>query len=268
MKKTLLKAALHVHSTYSDGEFTLAELRDIFSSAGCTVVCVTDHAEYFDEKKLQEYIQACASHCDSKFLFIPGLEYTCRQGMHILGYGTTALVGTRDPQQVIRHIKEHKGLAVIAHPADRMFSRIESFQELPTGIETWNSKYDGQYAPRTSTFALLQRLQNREPGILAFFGQDLHWKRQYRGLFTHVECDSLQRELVLQRLASGRYVGVKNNFQLPSSGVLDSSLIRSFERVHARSDRMRNFLRSGKKAMDGLGITVPASLKSRLRKIF
>jgi len=31
---------------------------------------------------------------------------------------------------------------------------------------------------------------------------------------------------------------------------------------------MRNFLKAGKKAIDSLGITVPASIKAQLRRIF
>ena len=35
--------ALHVHSTFSDGEFTLAELREKYLLAGCSVVGMADH---------------------------------------------------------------------------------------------------------------------------------------------------------------------------------------------------------------------------------
>ncbi len=58
---------------------------------------------------------------------------------------------------------------------------------LPRGLETWNSKYDGRYAPRPGTFDLLLRVRERRPDMLAFFGQDLRWKQQFRGLFTELE---------------------------------------------------------------------------------
>lgn len=264
----MLKAALHVHSTYSDGEFTLAELKKIFSDDGCSIICMTDHAESFDDAKLSEYVHECAVLSDSKFLFVCGLEYACERRMHILGYGVTELARTQDPQQVIRHIEEHAGLAVIAHPADAMFPWIEGFDALPVGIETWNSKYDGRYAPRPATFDLLQRLRERRPEMFAFFGQDLHWKRQFRGLFTQLECDALRRDVVLYHLRSGRYFGAKDDLRLSSSGELSTELASSFGRQHAKSDRMRRFLKSGKKAIDWLGISVPTSLKSHLRKVF
>ena len=40
----MLRGALHIHSTWSDGEFTLSELRHILVGAGCRFACVTDHA--------------------------------------------------------------------------------------------------------------------------------------------------------------------------------------------------------------------------------
>ena len=50
-----MKGALHIHTTYSDGDFTLSELRDVLMAAGCRFACVTDHAEYFDAGKLDKY---------------------------------------------------------------------------------------------------------------------------------------------------------------------------------------------------------------------
>jgi hypothetical protein len=264
----MLKAALHIHSTYSDGEFTLAELKQLYAEVGCSVIGITDHADHFDEPKLADYIQECRSLSDDRFLFLCGLEYGCEQRMHILGYGTTAPAQSEDPQKVIRHIEEHDGLAVIAHPKDSMFPWIESFAVLPGGIETWNSKYDGRYAPRPGTFELLQRLRARRSGMTAFYGQDLHWKKQFRGLFTELRCDSINRAEILNALATGRYAGVKADLRLPSTGELSPELAAQFAGKHAQSERMRNLLKAGKKAIDKLGITPLSSIKSQLRRLF
>lgn len=263
----MLRAALHVHSTYSDGEFTLAELRTIFAAKDCSVVCMTDHAEGFDRHKLRDYVQECQSLSDDKFLFVSGLEFECEQRMHILGFGTTTLANTEDPQHVIRHIEEERGISVIAHPKNAMFSWIESFKILPFGIETWNSKYDGRYAPRPSTFELLHRLRQRRPEMRAFYGQDLHWKNQFCGLFTLLECESRTAGSVLKALEAGRYTGMKAHLRLPSSGVLPDSLMTRFAAEHAKSDSMSRFLKAAKATIDKLGITVPASLKSQLRRL-
>lgn len=264
----MLKAVLHAHSTYSDGEFTLPEIKRIFSKEGCAVVCMTDHAESFDPAKLAEYIRECSALSDRHFIFVCGLEYECEQGMHILGYGATALARTKQPQEVIRHIEDQGGVSVIAHPKDAMFSWIESFEALPLGIETWNSKYDGRYAPRPGTFDLLLRLRQRRPGMKAFYGQDLHWKKQFHGLFTELDCDSPIREAVLGALAAGAFSGVKGDLRLPSSGELPGELAERFAAQHSKSARIRKFLKAGKKTIDSLGIAVPASVKAQLRRIF
>src|ERR1044072_3941464 len=111
----MLKGAIHVHSTYSDGEFTLAQLREVYLSLGCRFVCMTDHAEAFSEAKLARYKAECESLSAERFRFVPGLEFNCDRRMHVLGFGVTRRVETTDPQAAIRHIKAAGGLAVIAH---------------------------------------------------------------------------------------------------------------------------------------------------------
>jgi hypothetical protein len=262
------KGAMHVHSTYSDGEFTLAELRALFLSEGCAFVCMTDHAEYFDERSIPQYLAECESLSDEKFFFVPGLEYRCERDMHILGYGATQLTKTKDPQEVIRHIDSQRAVSVIAHPKNEFFPWIESFKTLPQGIETWNSKYDGRYAPRSGTFALLQRLQQRSPGMHAFYGLDLHWKEQFRTFFVNITNTSEKPAQIVAALAAGDYFAQKHDLQLPSSGILPAPLLAEFDRVHARSYGMWRLLKKSKQMLDRLGIPIPESFKAQLRRIF
>lgn len=264
----MLKGALHVHSTYSDGEFTIEELRRVFLSEGCSFVCMNDHAEYFDSQSIRTYVQELQGHSDGEFCFVTGLEYECERRMHILGYGASALAASKDPQTVIRHIESQGALSVIAHPKDELFSWIEDFDVLPKGIETWNSKYDGRYAPRPGTFALLRRLQKRAPEMHAFYGQDLHWRTQFRGLCVTLDCDALNPSAILAALAEGKYSAQREDHPLPSSGILPEAQLSEYKRVNARSYRMWRFLKSGKQTLDRLGIRVPKSLKAQLRRIF
>jgi hypothetical protein len=235
----MLKTALHVHSTYSDGEFTLSALKQLFLDEGCSVVGISDHDDHFDRAKLADYISECAALSDDTFLFLCGLEYRCEQEMHILGFGCETLAQTQDPQSIIRHIEEHDGLAVIAHPKDSMFPLIETLDVLPLGIETWNSKYDGRYAPRPGTFDLLYRLRSRRAGMKAFYGQDLHWKKQFRGLFTHLDCSVLERRSILGALAAGKFSGVNGDLCLSSNGELSPELVAQFAAWHAAQAKDR-----------------------------
>jgi hypothetical protein len=263
----MLKAAIHIHSTYSDGELTLGQLRKIFVSAGCSFACTSDHAEAFDEKKLERYAAECEALSDPVFRFIPGLEFECDQRMHILGYGLLALLTTKSPEEVIREIESRGGISVIAHPKDTMFEWIDHFDVLPSGIEVWNTKYDGQYAPRPETFHLLANLQQRKPELLAFYGQDLHWERQYCKMFNWVLVKTCERDSILQAFRCGQYQAGKGNIELPSSGRLSVEVLTRFGAIQKRSRRLRKCLGFAKQGADRIGITVPDSLKSVLRGI-
>ena len=263
-----MKGALHVHSTYSDGEFTLPELRQIFLGDGCRFVCISDHAEYFDIARLNEYFAQCKSLSDDKLFFVTGMEFTCDRGMHILGYGASHRIDSTDPETVIREIEAQEAIPVIAHPKNDHFDWIKGFQNLPRGIEAWNTKYDGRYAPRPQTFELIRELQARRPDMRAFFGQDLHWKKQYRGLFVELDSSASTNTDVLHALANGSYKGVKAELTLPSTGALDEKLVTEFSTANANSRRMWTFLKEGKQMLDRAGIKVPESVKAQLRRIF
>jgi hypothetical protein len=264
----MFKGAIHLHSVYSDGEFTLAELREALIAAGCSFACMTDHAEYFDRRMARKYVAECASLSDDDFRFIPGFEYSCYERMHVLGLGVTEAVKTENPQEVIGLIAARGGVSIIAHPKNEFFPWIESFDELPNGIETWNSKYDGRYAPRVATFKLLERLQQRKPEMRAYYGLDLHWRIQYRGLLNLTQCSSNSPGEILRAFANGDFQGVKDDLTLPSDGRLPESLLESFEVIHARSDRMRQAVKRMKHVLRRCGVNVPGSLKAQLRRIF
>jgi len=276
----MLKGAMHAHSTYSDGELTLDELRRNYLTQGCSFLCITDHSEYFDAGSVRTYAKELQARSDDKFCFVMGLEYRCEREMHILGYGASVLTSSTDPQTVFRHIKSQDAIAVIAHPKDEFFPWIEGFDVLPKGIEVWNSKYDGRYAPRPGTFALLQRLRERAPEMQAFYGQDLHWKKQFRGLCVTVDCDALNPSAILAALAAGKYSGTysatpgrkhsshADELLLPSSGILTEAQLLGFEQAQARSRRMRQFLKRGKQTLERIGVRVPKSVKAQLRRIF
>ena len=270
------RAIFHCHSTYSDGELTLAELRELFVAEGLDFACMTDHAEFFDDESLRAYRDECDAFSDERFRFVAGLEYECERRMHVLGYGVTTLAATTDPQAVIRHIEAAGGVSVIAHPMDSMFDWIETFETLPAGLETWNTKYDGRYAPRAATFRLLRRLQERAPDVRAFYGTDLHWRHQARVLSNAVACDAEDlhrdaaraRATVLAAMRRGDYAGVHGETELPSSGHVSEETLARFEAVNTRYHLWRRLLKRARKMSGRLGKRLPAPIKSQLRRIF
>jgi hypothetical protein len=264
----MLQGALHLHSTWSDGEFTLAELRDVLSAAGCRFACVTDHADHFDGDSLTAYLAECEALSDDQFRFVAGLEYPCEQRLHIAGYGATRAVASSDPSIVIRHIEAQGAIAVIAHPRDALFDWIVGLDAVPGGLEVWNSKYDGRYGPRASTFALLRRLQQRRPDCRAYYGLDLHWRTQYRGLLVEVDAVTNTTNAVLNALARGAFAGVKEALRFPSDGRVDETWLAHVQRARGASNRLRQALSMTKALLDRLGVPLPAALKSQARRAF
>jgi predicted metal-dependent phosphoesterase TrpH len=49
MRDGLLLCELHAHSTWSDGDLTLAELVDLYGGAGFDVLCISDHSVRLDD---------------------------------------------------------------------------------------------------------------------------------------------------------------------------------------------------------------------------
>ncbi len=262
-----MKCVLHVHSRFSDGDLTLAQLRDIYLGLTCRVVCMTDHAEAFSAETLQAYVSECETRSDDRLRFIAGLEFSCRNGMHVLGFGATVRVASKDPQIVIAHIRDAGGVAVIAHPKLTAFDWIETFEDLPHGIEIWNAKYDGQYAPRTATVELLRRLRVRDPAVHAFYGQDMHLATQPRRLFTVVESAMPTRGGVLGALAEGRYRGINGRLSLPSDGGIPARTMARFDRAHTVVGGIRRIGRAAKRLGERFGVPIPPQLTATARRL-
>jgi hypothetical protein len=265
-----MRAALHVHSTFSDGEFTLLELREKFLRAGCRVVCVVDHAEAFDAERLARFTEGCARHSDGQLLLLPGLEFECRQRLHIVGYGVVTRSASQEPEEIVRHIADQGGVSVIAHPKTEFFDWIRGFSVLPDGIEAWNTKYDGKHAPRPETFELIQELRAQRRALQAFYGIDLHWRHQYSGLLVDLDLSpgTPDRETVLAALRTGHFEGVVQQLRLPSSALVPPALLRDFGRRHRRSQRLRAALRQAKRLVDSISVRAPERLKAQLRRLF
>ena len=263
-----LDGIIHVHSTYSDGELTLAELRDALRGDGYRFVCMADHAEAFDTGKVERYLAECAALSDSEFFFVPGLEFECERRLHIVGYGCTRLAPSTNPEKVIAHIGSAGGLAVIAHPPDVHFAWLDNLPVRPHGLEVWNSKYDGRYAPRPSTFELLRRWQTGATPVRAFYGVDLHWRKQFRGLGCRVFAASPDGAGVLGALASDRYAGVYGTLLLPPSGEVDPVWLAQAGRRNRRYSGFRRLVKGAKRLLDKAGLRVPPALKAEIRRWF
>ncbi len=138
----MILADLHVHSTFSDGKMTIAELVDFYGSLGFGCIAITDHI--CEEKSFLglaagylaytltaatwssylEIIRIEAERARKTYgmIVIPGFElsknsWSNHRSAHILGLGVSEFVSADgDIVDLARAIRAQGGLAVGAHP--------------------------------------------------------------------------------------------------------------------------------------------------------
>jgi hypothetical protein len=135
-----LLCELHAHTTWSDGELSLAELVDLYGSAGFDVLCVTDHVlrrddpwpvrhgrPCVDEKTVTPYLEAIAHERDRArstygLLLVPGLELTYNdpdpdRACHAVAVGLERLVSMDEgPAAAMEEARDADAAVVVAHP--------------------------------------------------------------------------------------------------------------------------------------------------------
>ena len=141
-----IKLALHIHTTYSDGNADHHELVKIAEKAGLDAIITTDHNIWVNG------LDGYYGDGTRKVLLLVGEEIHDRQlappGSHLLaiGAGKELAPFAAEPQRLIDQIRRNEGLSFIAHPIE---DPLERFGELAypwqdwsvkhfTGIELWN----------------------------------------------------------------------------------------------------------------------------------
>lgn len=216
------KGVLHVHSVFSDGEESLERLAEVFKMAGMRFALMSDHAEVFDERRMEEYVRLCESLSSSSFAVIPGLEFALKSGsIHILGYGITKRVRFVYMEELVDRIHEAGGIAVLAHPPVGSINMIGAIKGKLDGIEVWNGRYDGTVAPRADSFQLLRRIRSLNPNAAAYCGVDLHKIGQARRpVYMELETGRLERDAIIKAAREGCFTLHGGNITIPSTGTL------------------------------------------------
>lgn len=83
------RADLHIHTTYSDGSYTPAEVVDLARRSGLAALAVTDHDTLDGVPAMQAAAAATAAATGFEIEIIPGVEITAEHAgkeVHLLGY--------------------------------------------------------------------------------------------------------------------------------------------------------------------------------------
>jgi hypothetical protein len=126
---------LHMHTTYSDGSGTYADLGRAALKTGIDVLLVTDHNirvqgvdSFFQEGKKRTLVLACEEIHD---------QARDPQKNHLLVFGTQQELASfaSDPQVLINAVRKDGGLCFLAHPVD---PAMPAFGETDISWEAWN----------------------------------------------------------------------------------------------------------------------------------
>ncbi len=202
----LAKGALHVHSKLShDGTLTVPDLAQFYQQRGYEFVCVSEHSQDMNEARILDLKALCARASTPQFCIIPGIEYSCSTGLHIVGAGCTALVDTTDPVKVVEEIHAQGGFAVLAHPKRIDWRCAEELISVLDAVEVWSIGYDGKFLPAPIAVKAVGVMQDANPAILLVAGHDLHRTEAFYDAAVIVKTDELSREAVLDSLRAGQY---------------------------------------------------------------
>jgi predicted metal-dependent phosphoesterase TrpH len=112
-----MKIDIHTHSLYSDGVNTPGEMVRHAKKIGLEGIAITDHNLVEGSLKALEYNS-------EEFTVIPGVEVSSSEG-HILALGVTEEIESSIPAgEVVDRIHELGGIAIAAHPYDRLRSGV------------------------------------------------------------------------------------------------------------------------------------------------
>lgn len=198
------KGNLHTHTTCSDGRKTPEEVIQLYQNAGYDFLALTDHW-FFSETQKKE-----------NFLLISGCEYDIGSSAQEEIYHILALGMDRDPclkprtqstQDIINVIKDHGGLAILAHPAWSL-NRPDHVKKLIglDGTEIYNTVSGFPWNCRAYSGNFVD-LMAAEGVLLPCFAQDdAHF---YNGdetkSFIYVKAEELTQRSILSAIKKGDF---------------------------------------------------------------
>jgi hypothetical protein len=246
---TVVRGILHVHSRYSyDGNHSLQEIAQAAREAALSFVCITEHSDTLDSRQVSDLVTECESLSSADFVMIPGIEFTCRDSLHLLGIGVRSYDPSPDSVYLSRFIREGGGVSVLAHPMRKAYRIPEGLLDAVDGIEIWNCNYDGSVVPNARAIDLYVRARSTHPSLVAFVGCDLHRLANIRKMAAQGRVPSLDRDSILNALRAGAFRGVSRFCSIsgrPSGNPAHRIGFRALQMAYSTAQRLRARLSSG-----------------------
>jgi len=181
------RADIHMHSTYSDGIASVEQiLRHVQHRTNLAVMALTDHDTIEGALRARDLLMR--SHY--RFDFIVGEEISTLDGHLLALYIENHIRPGLSMERSIDLVHEQGGLAIVAHPMNRVFRHSCQREVLDRiawsndtwldGIETWNASFCGIYANRVAMSANRRvygwpELGNSDAHTLSAIGSGCTW---------------------------------------------------------------------------------------------
>ena len=214
-----LRGLVHVHSRLSyDGCHSVPELVALARLRGYRFLAMAEHSDTLDAGTVARYAAECRRLSSEACVVVPGIEFACLGGLHLLGIGVDEYCDAVDPVEVAAHVRARGGAAIVAHPRRYRFRLPEGLLRRVHGVELWNAGYDGRFVPDGRCVALLREMRARGIALLAYGGQDLHRITWHRHVRVELEVAEASERAVVGALRGGRFRVTNGWWTLDATG--------------------------------------------------
>ena len=208
----LLAGELHLHSTHSDGRWTVEEMADAARARPVDFMFLTDHNTVTGVSALRRAV-------GGRIAVHPGQELTTFRG-HALALGPerwldwrTGLDG-RTMDDVARDVRSAGGVMIVAHPdappdplcTGCQWTHADFDPALAHAVEVWGGLWDGPEERNQGCLDLWRRWLNDGHRLAATGATDAHRHEDWLGAvpLTYVRADDLSLDAILEAILAGR----------------------------------------------------------------
>lgn len=195
-----IKADIHIHTAYSDGNGTIDEILIAARRAGLNAIAITDHntSKAYRIAKMKS----------RNLLIIPGFEAETDAG-HVLVLGILKKGSERVRyryEELIEKVEELGGITILAHPAIYPQKIKRWIKCKPIAIEVINALYPLPKFQVNISMKIANKLS-----LPMTAGSDAHQPNQIGKAYMKIEVDKINLEEILEAIRKGKTI-VNGNY--------------------------------------------------------
>lgn len=190
----LVKADLHIHSTFSDGRASPKEILLYAKAIGVEVISITDHDTFNGGVRAHNL----SKNSPGLPFAIIGVEVATNKG-DILVYCPNAFELAKNIDVLLDRARENNCIVVPAHPFDKWRNGIgEEIRAYKwDAVEAWNARAPKWANSEAMAFA-------REIGLPALANSDAHILDEVGAAYSTIEICDFKVEEVLEAISRGK----------------------------------------------------------------